>query len=267
MIKGMSIAGRRFGREDWLDSAERALTFIRTHLWRDGRLLATYKDGRAHLPAYLDDYVFLIDALLEFSQTRFRQSDLGFALELAEATLDHFEDREQGGFFFTADDHEALILRPKLMGDDATPAGNGVAAYVLGRLGHLLGETRYLDAAERTLKSAWRAITEIPYAHGALLLALEEYLYPPQTIILRGSAETLPAWQQRCQRYYAPQRLTLTIPNTGPDTAQSLPGLLDERKPIAPATAYVCTGHTCAAPITAYEELDQALKDTELGPV
>jgi uncharacterized protein YyaL (SSP411 family) len=263
MIKGMSIAGRRFGREDWLDSAERALEFIRTHLWHDGRLLATYKNGRAHLPAYLDDYVFLIDALLEFSQARFREGSLELTLQLTETVLTYFEDPRDGGFFFTADDHEALILRPKLLADDATPAGNGIAAYVLGRLGHLLGETRYLDAAERVLKSAWQAITELPYAHGALLLALEEYLYPPQTILLRGSADTLQTWQRRCQQSYAPQRVTLAIP----DSAQALPGLLDERKPIAQATAYVCSGHACSAPVTRFEDLDQALKDTELHPL
>ena len=83
-----------------------AVDFVRHHLWRDGRLLATYKDGRAHLPAYLDDYAFLADALLELLQTRWRSSDLEFARQLAEVLLAQFEDADSGGFFFTAGDHE-----------------------------------------------------------------------------------------------------------------------------------------------------------------
>ena len=251
MIKGMSIAGRRFGREDWLDSAERALDFIRARLWQDGRLLATYKDGRAHLAAYLDDHAFLIDALLEFAQARFRPEDLDLARRLAEVALAHFQDQENGGFFFTADDHEALILRPKPVSDDATPAGNGIAAYALNRLGHLLGEPRYLEAAERTLTGAWSAIAQVPYAHGAALVALEEQLYPTQTVILRGEPDAMRAWSQRCWQHYAPSRMTLSVPSD----LQDLPGIMAERKPLGPVTAYVCTGHTCQAPITRFEDL------------
>ena len=110
-------------------------------LWRDGRLLATYKDGRAHLPAYLDDYAFLADALLELLQTRWRSSDLEFARQLTDVLLAQFEDGESGGFFFTAADHEQLIHRSKTFSDDSLPSGNGVAASVLCRLGFLLGET------------------------------------------------------------------------------------------------------------------------------
>jgi uncharacterized protein len=87
MIKGMASAARHLGRPEYLDSAERALDFIRARLWQDGRLLATCKDGRAHLPAYLDDYVFLIDGILELLAARWRDGDLDFALQLAEVVL------------------------------------------------------------------------------------------------------------------------------------------------------------------------------------
>ena len=194
MIKGMAIAGRLLNDEDFIDSAARALDFIKVTLWKDGRLLATCKDGKAHLPAYLDDYVFLIDAILEFSQARWRDGDLAFAIDLAEVLLTHFQDPEQGGFFFTADDHEKLLYRPKPVMDEATPAGNGIAATVLGRLGYLLGEARYLDAAGRTLKMAWPDIQRLPYAHISLLTATEEMLYPPQNIILRGEPQAMQAW-------------------------------------------------------------------------
>ena len=171
--RGMAIAGRLLERRDWIESAERAVDFIRATLWRDGRLLATCKDGHAHLNAYLDDHVYLIDALLELLQARWRADDLDFTIELAELVLDRFQDTA-GGFFFTSDDHEQLIQRPKPGHDDATPSGNGIAARVLARLGHLLGEARYTEAAERTLKALWPSVENTPYGHTSLLAALEE---------------------------------------------------------------------------------------------
>jgi uncharacterized protein YyaL (SSP411 family) len=113
MIKGMARAGRLLQKPSYLDSAFKALDFLRSSLWRNGRLLTTWKGGTANLPAYLDDYAFLIDALLELLQARWRRRDLDFCIELAEAMLKHFEDPQLGGFYFTADDHEALIHRPK----------------------------------------------------------------------------------------------------------------------------------------------------------
>ena len=93
--------------------AQEAVDFLRSTLWREGRLLATYKDGRAHLNAYLDDHAFLLAALLELMQTAFRPRDLAWAIELADTLLERFEDRAAGGFFFTSHDHEALIHRAK----------------------------------------------------------------------------------------------------------------------------------------------------------
>src|SRR4051812_18282199 len=138
LIRGLAIASRALGRDDLAESATTALRFIRGRLWSNGRLLATYKDGIAHLDAYLDDYVFLIDAVLELQQVRFDSAELEFASELLQVVLDQFMDLEAGGFYFTANDHESLIHRSKSFSDDATPAGNGIAAFVLQRMGHLL---------------------------------------------------------------------------------------------------------------------------------
>ncbi|MFW5724130.1 MAG: thioredoxin domain-containing protein, partial [Halochromatium sp.] len=190
MIKGMLRAARLLGRADYLHSADRALAFIRDRLWRDGRLLATYKDGKAHLNAYLDDYAFLLDALLERLQTRFEPADLDWARALAEVLLSQFEDPAQGGFYFTSADHEALLQRPKPMADESTPSGNGIAALSLQRLGHLLGEPRYLDAAARTLVAAAEPIRRLPYAHATLLMALDEQLNPPEILVIRGPIDT-----------------------------------------------------------------------------
>ncbi len=253
MIRGMAQAARHFDEPLYLDSAQRALAFIKATMWSDGRLLATCKDGRAHLSAYLDDYVFLIDAILELLQVRWNGADLDFALQLAEVVLEHFAD-PAGGFYFTADDHEHLIQRPKPLSDDALPAGNAIAAKVFGRLGHLLGETRFLDAAERTLRAACNPLQQGPYGHTGLLLALEEYLYPPETLIIRAGDE-MKAWQDGVSRDYAPRRLVLCIP----DDAENLPGLLAERRKQDGAVAYLCRGTSCLPPVTSVEQLRQQL--------
>jgi hypothetical protein len=175
MIEGLARAARIFDRPEWLAAAHRALGFTRSVLWRDGRLLATARNGKAHLPAYLDDYAFLLVAVLEVARSDGATSDLAFATELAETMLDHFEDKAAGGFHFTADDHEALIHRPKPCHDNSMPSGNGAAALGLLRLGRLLGEARYTEAAERTLRLFG---TELARGGGVatLLMALEEAL-------------------------------------------------------------------------------------------
>jgi len=119
-IRGMAHAGRVFRRPEWIASARRALDFLRARMWQGGRLQATYKDGRAHLNAYLDDYAFLVAALLELLQAEFRPGDLGWARALADVLLEQFEDPQLGGFFFTAAEHERLFHRPKPGHDQAS---------------------------------------------------------------------------------------------------------------------------------------------------
>ena len=250
-IKGMARAARVLGRPDYLESAESALHFIRGTLWRDGRLLATYKDGHAHLNAYLDDYANLLDALLELLQTRWSGADLELAAALAEVLLDQFQDPEAGGFWVTGRDHEALIHRPKPLADESMPAGNGIAAFALQRLGHLLGEPRYLDAARRALELAGPAIGEMPYAHASLLFALDEHLDPPETLIVRADPELLDDWQAAAQKGYSPRRLVVAIPS--PETG--LPGALAGMKAQAAPLAYRCRGTHCEPPIRRLEGL------------
>ena len=256
MIKGMAAAGRRSQRPDFIRSAESALEFVKDKLWISGRLLASYKDGKAHLNAYLDDYVFLVDAILELLQARWKTADLEFAVELIEVVLDVFEDKNLGGFYFTSSDHEALIQRPKVLMDESLPAGNGVAAYVLQRLGHLLGETRYLDAAEKTLKASWDSVLRTPYAHNTLLDAVEEYLYPPQTVIVRAKDDEIKQWLDYSAANYSPRRFVVAIP----DAEQELPGLLKQRSAQGEFVAYVCDGHQCRLAITEPENFKALLK-------
>ena len=255
MIKSLGLASRVLGRPDLAEAAGTAVDFLRRHLWRDGRLLATYKDGRAHLPAYLDDYALLADALLELLQTRWRSSDLDFARQLAEVLLDQFEDKDSGGFFFTAKDHEQLIHRSKTFADESVPSGNGFAASMLIRLGYLLGETRYLDAAERTLRAGWAAIQDYPQAHMSLANALEDFLSALQIVVIRGEASSAAHWASVLGRLYAPTRMIFAIPNDA-----QLPAALTAKRPGETTVAYLCIGMTCTAPLTNLEEVTRALR-------
>jgi uncharacterized protein YyaL (SSP411 family) len=251
MIKGMSRAGRVFERSEWVQSATRAVDFIRSTLWKNNRLLATYKDGKAHLNAYLDDYAFMLDGLLELMQAEFRQTDLDFAVALADVLLEQFEDKEAGGFFFTSHDHERLIHRPKPSLDNATPSGNGVATYALQRLGHLLGEFRYLQTAERALGLFYPTITRYAGSCCSLLIALEQSLSPPQTVILRGQTDALAQWENTLRRG-SPHALVFALPSE----LLGLPSSLN--KPAArdnTVNAWVCKGVKCLPEITDLQEL------------
>lgn len=244
-IAGMATAARALRRADLAQSAARAIDFIRGQLWFNNRLLAAYKDGRARFAAYLDDYAFLLDGLLESLQTHWRSEDLHFCIQLADTLLAHYEDRERGGFFFTADDHETLIHRSKSFGDESLPAGNAVAALALNRLGLLLGETRYLDAAARTLRAAWPMLEKYPHAHAALLVALEECLSPPQIVIIRGPDDEIAQWREELAQLYAPRRLIFAVP----DAAGQLPPAIASKKPGNTTLAYVCEKMTCSEPL------------------
>jgi hypothetical protein len=252
MIRGLAIAARALDRPDLADAAVRAVDFLRQSLLVDSRLLATYKDGRARLNGYLDDYAFLLDAVVEVLQTRWNTAHLQFAIQLADGLLERFEDREHGGFWFTSHDHEALLHRSKPLADEAVPSGNGVAAFALARLGYLLVETRYLNAAERTLRAGWRGMQEFPHGHCSLLNALDEYLQPPELIILRGDPAEAGVWAATLGATYNPRRMIFAIPGDAAD----LPAALSS-KAAAPAgvRAYVCRGTVCDSPVTDLEAL------------
>ncbi len=260
MIRGMAIAGRELAEPAFIDSAMRAVDFIRTSLLVDDRLLAAFKNGRARFMAYLDDYVFLADGLVELLQARWRTSDLVLAKTLCDLVLEHFEDRDHGGFLFTADDHETLIHRPRPLGDDSMPSGNAIAALVLGRLGWLLGETRYLDAAKRCLQAGWNELLHYPQAHASMLTALEEYLEPGDVVIIRGSGDELHEWHRLAGIVYNPSRQVYAIDR---DT-DNLPDVLAAKTMIDGTTAYICAGNTCSEPITDIATFASALKNS--GP-
>jgi len=255
MIQGMARAGYVFDRPEWVASARRALDFIRNTLWKDNRLLATYKDGKAHLNAYLDDYAFLLAALIELMQADYRNDDLQFAIQLADVLLDQFEDKHNGGFFFTSHDHETLIHRPKSSHDNATPSGNGIAAQALTRLAQLTGDARYSTAAEQTLRLFYEELEQQPFGCASLLMALEENLSPPSLIVIRGPENGLAQWREVLRRQYRPTTSVFYISDNITDLPESL------AKPVnSHVNAWVCQGVTCLPPIDTIAQLETVLQ-------
>ena len=241
MISALALTARKLGVPELAETALNSLRALRAAVWRDGRLLAVHAGGDAYLPAYLDDYAFLADAALGVSEACGSAEALHWAIEWAEALISHFQDIENGGFFFTAHDHEALIHRPKPFADEATPAGNAVAARTLQRLGWILAEPRYLVAAESTLQAGAESMRRIPHAHASLALALEEFLHPPTLIVLRGATSVTQAWQQRIQAVKTAAVMIFAVS----DPADDWPDALAAKPAHGKICAYLCRGTQC----------------------
>ena len=254
-IEGLAFAARVFAEPRWAASARRAMDFVRAALWRNARLLATHKDGRSHLNAYLDDHAFMLGAALESMQGGvLRGADLQFACALAERLLEQFEDPLDGGYFFTSHDHETLVLRPKSGHDGATASGNGVAALQLQRLGHLIGAPRYMDAAQRAIALFAGEVRRAPAGFGTLVTALTEAVWPPTLVLLSGPAPALEPWRAALAGRCLPGVLLLQLPADSADLPEAL------AKPVAAhPQAWVCRGLQCLAPITDIELLMAAL--------
>ena len=249
-ITGLARSARLLGDSEAQSTAEAALEFLHTHLWRDGRLHASWTHGHLGGPGFLDDHVYLIQALLEMLQLRWRTADLLWARQLTDELLARFAD-PAGGFFLTADDQERLIHRPKPLSDDSTPSGNGVAAQVLLQLGHLLAEPGLIEAAEATLKAAWSAIEAAPHAHASLLLALQDWLEPRERVIVRAPGADLGSWRQALDAAVTKGRSVFLIPA---ETADLPPGLRDYA-PVDGGIAYCCRGTRCLPPVRSLAEL------------
>jgi uncharacterized protein YyaL (SSP411 family) len=261
MIQGMAGAGRLLQKEAYIESAASAASFVQQHLWRNGRLLATCKDGRSHLNAYLDDYAFMLAGLLELLQARWQSEWLEWAITLADRIIELFEDGESGGYFFTSHDHEKLILRSKSYADEAIPAGSGIAALALQRLGYLIAEPRYLESTEKCLKAAWQGINQAAISHCTMLDALHEHLQPPRMIILRGNANDLAQWLSLSRGRFLSETHIYAIE----DTAE-LPSQLADKSAADKPRAYLCRGLQCEAPLESLPEWQELIESIEQKP-
>lgn len=260
VVKGLAISGRVLGRDDLVQAASKAIDFIMNNKMKENKLMSCFVDQRSKIPAYLDDHAFLLDAIMELLQSKWNTVHLNFAIQIADHLINNFFDEKDGGFFFTANDHEKLIFRPKPMYDDALPSGNGVAAFALQRLGFLIGDEKYLSASERTLENSFELLTKTPQGHLTLINTLEEYFDHPEIIIITGDVSEISKWKESTNKIYSPKRMIIAIPIDEKD----LPSALDNKKCInKKTTAYVCKGSNCSKPIDRFEDLLELISENK----
>ncbi len=284
MLAAFAEAAAVLGRQDYLDVAMRNADFLLRNLVekaenesssseqerttpasqglghpsfvRRGALLRTYKDGKAKLNAYLEDYANFADGLIELYQVSGKTEYLDEAKRLADILITEFWDEENGGFFFTANDHEELLVRSKDYFDNATPSGNSVAADVLLKLAKLLGDEKYERFAVTVLRLAASQLNRYPGGFGRTLSVLEFCLGPAKEIVVIGERGN--ELEREIASTYLPH--CVRVFTKDPEADAGFVPLLEGRKMIdGRATAYVCEDFVCQRPVTLVEDLREQL--------
>ncbi|NOT56750.1 MAG: thioredoxin domain-containing protein [Deltaproteobacteria bacterium] len=259
MLSAFANAAQVLGHPRYVEIARRNAEFLWTRLHRDGRLLHSFKDGQARFNAYLDDYAFVAAALVDLYETTFERVYLDRARELTETLLAHFWDEQEGGFYFTSNDHEALISRSKSAFDGAVPSGNSMAVFVLLRLSYLTENPGYLEKAEKTLRLFYDAMEENPFGFSLMLAALDLSLRRPKEIVVLGDprAEATQALLAQLHREFLPNK---TVTCVDPNRAGHIPSLLAGKTQVdGKLTVYVCHNFTCSLPVTEWRALKTLL--------
>ncbi|MGB2987871.1 MAG: thioredoxin domain-containing protein [Phycisphaerae bacterium] len=278
MISALARGYQVLGEERFLKAAERAANFVLTEMVRDDALLRTYRgkgDGRdegvSKLPAYLDDYAEIANALVDLYEATFDLPWLETADLLAGRMVTDFWDDENGGFFYTSASHKNLLARTKPLYDGAVPSGNSTATLVLLRLSELLGDAGYGQKAEAVLASAGGMMLAHPRGNLNLLGAADFFLYPTREIAIAGkpgSADTRRFLDVIHHRFIPNKVLALVEPGA-PGAA-----LVEERIPLlrykqtmsGETTVYVCRNHNCKLPVTDEAALLKILDTPEAAP-
>jgi uncharacterized protein YyaL (SSP411 family) len=258
MIDALARAAHMVDRPEYLAAAERAARFLLEQVARpDGRLLHTWRHGRAKLDAYLDDYAYLVNALVTLYEATFDERWIDEAVRLADVMRQRFEDKEAGGFFYTADDHEQLIARNKDFHDASVPSGNGMAATALIRLGKLTGRSEYLESAQGAIAAGLPIMERAPTAAGQLLIALDMWLGPMQELVLVGGSDQSVNRElmKRLQRPFLPNAVIAFRPGATPQEAHAArsphlePIFAGRTATEGQPALFVCQNFTCQAPV------------------
>ncbi len=269
MIGSMARASRIFGEPAWLDTASDGMEFVLDALHEDGRLMHTFKDGRARFNGYLDDYAFTVSALLDLYEATFDPAWFGHAAKLMDTTIDRFWDGKDGGFFFTSDDHETLIVRSKNPYDNAIPSGNAVSVQNLLRLTAFTGRNDYRERAGKTLSLFTDYMGAAPGGFGQLLCGLSWYLDTPVEIAIIGARDdaVTRAMLDLVDGMFLPNKVVALRDPTADDgdadghAAKLIPLLADRPAIDGAATAYVCEQFVCRQPVTTVDALADLLKN------
>jgi uncharacterized protein YyaL (SSP411 family) len=255
MISALADAGAVLERDDYLEAARACAEFVLNEL-RDAEnnLLRTWKDGRAALPAYLEDHAYLLQALLALYEATFDERWYVEAIALADTMIERFADRDDGGFYTTAADVPHLVSRLKDLEDTPIPSGNSSAALGLLRLARLSGDGEYERQAAGVLALNAPLALRHPLAFGHLLQALDLYLATPREVAIVGAGPLTGALRTR----YRPH---LVLAGTDADsTAGTAVALLRDRTTVdGHQAAYVCERFACRLPVTELAALEALL--------
>jgi len=254
-LQTLAQAAAALDRSDWMDAARANARFLLRAMRRDdGRLLRSWQGGRAAIPAYAEDHAALLEALITLAEVD-DVAWLAEARDVADTLLGLFADEEHGGFFTTGVDAEALIVRPKDVQDNATPAENSLAVNGLLRLATLTGDARYEQPAARWLRSMAPLLGDHPTAFAYLLGALERWLVPPLEVAIvgdRSAPETAALVAEVTGRFLPNAVHLVAAPGTGADLS---PLLADRPLVEGRPTAYVCEHFACRVPVTTPDAL------------
>jgi len=261
VLSGLAEAINISPKRAYVESANRTVQFIFSKMFRDGHLLHTYKDGKAKLLGYLDDYAFLAVGLLDLYETTFDRTHFECAIELADAMLSEFWDEKDGAFFYTGKSHEQLISRAKPVFDASIPSGNSIATHLLLRLYHLTGREDYLKRAEAVLRTYYDVMMSQPFGFAHMLCALDLYSRKPKEIVVIGTRDDTNVAElvNRIHSVYLPNK---SLQLAGPDQSlEKISPLLQGKTQLdGKPTVYVCHNFTCSAPATNWEELKPLLE-------
>ena len=262
MLSGVAAAYAITGDARIREAGARTVDFVFTRMFENGLLLHTYKDGRAKLLGYLDDYAFLIAGLLDLFEATFEPELLERSKALARTMVEEFWDEENGGFFYTGKSHEQLISRTKPGFDSSIPSGNSVAVMDLLRLHHYTGDPDLLDRAGKTLRLHYDAMAKEPFGLSNMLGALDYHLSRPAEIVLVAARDdaAADALAEEIQRSYLPNK---TFQWVSPDARlEEISPLLEGKTQVGgKPTVYVCRNFTCAPPVTDWEGLKPLLEE------
>ncbi|WP_292408176.1 MULTISPECIES: thioredoxin domain-containing protein [unclassified Methanoculleus] len=270
MIAALAKAAQVFDDPGYLAAAKKALSFVLANLRRpDGRLLHRYRNGEAGITATLDDYAFMLRALLEVYEASFSPGYLRTAVELSRDLVAHYRDRDRGGFFFSPDDGDAPV-RQKGVYDGAIPSGNSVAMYAIFALGRMTANLELEETANRVKTAFADTVREAPTAHAHFLTGLEFMLGPNFEVIVTGirDAEDTTAMIRAVRSHYSPDSLVIFRPaeEESPEIAGIAGFTRDIEMIEGKATAYVCTNYACDIPTTDIDEMLRLIGSKERSP-
>jgi hypothetical protein len=255
MIDTMSRAGAILEDDRFLNAARRAVEFILREMVDDqNRLWHTWRGGRAHLMAYLDDYAYLANALITLYESSFDEKWIDAAMRLIQTMRQHYADPNAAGLYYTADDHELLIARQKDFTDSPLPSSNGMAATALSRLGRLCGRTDFLYQAREIVGEGSGIIQRSPTAAGQLLIAHDLLSGPCPEMVFVGDpleSSTL-AVLREVRQAYIPNRVVALRSNPAPESgSEDLDPLFQGKQPgLVSPTLYVCEKFVCSTPVS-----------------